>query len=470
MSLSSALNAARSGLTFTSRWAQTASTNISNASTDGYARRSLKVNTTGMGEPEVSGIARAVDSSLDRMFRLETARTGRQTSLAEGLSLYTSVLGQTDSSDSILSRMTDLRASLGLLSVTPSDTALQRAAVTDAQEVAQSLNRTNEGLLQARKAAQDGVTADLSRINDGLQRLADLNSRIAHERENSDLRLSLGDQITQELDKLAPLMDLTVRTDSSGRVEIFAPGGTELLHNDEAQVLSYDIGSGRLFAGTTDITPGIPGVRGLEEGSISGRIELLNSILPEMQSQIDEMARALIDGFAGADPSLAPGQAGLFTDAGAALTGVPTPGLAGRIAVNDAARPEMGGALWRMRDGVGAAVEGAASDPTQINAFITMFDEPMSFDPALGLGGTATLSQYASTLIANQQQARAAAESERDLASAGAETVQATRMGFMGVNVDDELQQLMQIEQAYGANSQVMRTVNTMLQTLLDAF
>ncbi|OWU83192.1 hypothetical protein ATO6_20340 [Oceanicola sp. 22II-s10i] len=469
MSIASALNAAQSGLSFASRWAQTTSTNIANANNEGYARRGLLVTTTTQGDVMVSDIRRAVDASLDRMYRAETARAGKQGAMADGLSVYTSVLGTQESSDGLVARMTDLRASFGLLSVSPSDTALQRAAVTDAEELASTLNRLNSGLQQARNEVAGKVEADISTINSSLTRLAQLNERIARERSGSELHLSLSDQIMKELDTLAPMMDFTLRTTGSGQVEINATGGAEILRGETANLLSYDMTTGKLTAGTQDITPGVDGVRGLSEGGLAGRIELLNTVMPGLQGQLDETARALIDAFAGADPTTGAGGVGLFTDAGGAPGTPVTPGLAGRIAVNDAVLPEAGGALWRMRDGMGAAAEGQASDATIINSMIAAFDAKTTFDTSVGLGSSATLTQFAATLIAEQQSVRATAESARDTAVAGADALQATRAGFMGVNVDDELQQLMQIEQAYGANAKVMSSVNQMIQTLLDA-
>jgi flagellar hook-associated protein 1 FlgK len=38
-----------------------------------------------------------------------------------------------------------------------------------------------------------------------------------------------------------------------------------------------------------------------------------------------------------------------------------------------------------------------------------------------------------------------------------------------GVNIDEELQQLMLIEQSYAANATVMRTLDEMMDTLLAA-
>ena len=141
MSLTSALSVAGAGLTTTSRWAETVSGNIANAGHASYARRDLAVTTDPQGVPGVSTIARAVDSSLDAMYRNEVSRTATQDAMATGLSPYTAILGDSESSDTILTRLTEFQNALDLVSVAPSDASLQRSAVDGAQGLALALNR-----------------------------------------------------------------------------------------------------------------------------------------------------------------------------------------------------------------------------------------------------------------------------------------------------------------------------------------
>ncbi|MBN9887125.1 flagellar hook-associated protein FlgK [Salipiger abyssi] len=470
MGLTSAFNAARSGMGVTSRWAESVSSNIANANNPNFARRDTHIATNAQGAATVSEITRAVDSSLDAMYRDEVGRTARQDAIASGLSAYTSLLGDSQSSNTILTRLTDFQNALGLLSVSPSDGALQRSTVAEAQELARTLNSAGSELADAMDSAEDGIGADIAEINAALSRLDGYNEQLSSgSLGTSEAQLALQDKIGAELDALAEYMDFTLRTDAQGRIELFAAGGAPLLAGNAAQVLSFDTATGTLTAGEFEITPGVPGVRGISEGALAGKIELFSETLPEMQAQLDEVARALIAGMEDADASLAPGEAGLFTDAGAALSDPAAPGLALRIAVNGAVLPEQGGAYWRIRDGMGADVPGAAGDNTQIEAFIAVLDGDMAFDPEAGLGESATLSSYVATLIASQNSARAEAESSAESLAAGAIAVQSTRMSFMGVNVDDELQQLTAIEQSYGANAQVLTVVSEMIDTLLGA-
>ncbi|MCR8550498.1 flagellar hook-associated protein FlgK [Salipiger sp. P9] len=471
MGLTSAFNAARSGMSVTSRWAESVSSNIANANNASFARRETQIVTDGQGAAKVSEITRAVDASLDAMYRTEVGRTARQDAIATGLAAYTTLLGDSESSDTILTRLTDFRNAMGLLTVSPSDTALQRSTVSDAQQLAGALNRAGSELAEAVESAEGGIASDIAEINAALARLEGYNEQIASGGlGTSEAQLALQDRIGAELDALAEYMDFTLRTDSQGRMELFAAGGAPLLTGGEAELLRFDAATGTLMAGDAEITPGVAGVRGISEGALAGQIELYNTVLPEMQAQLDEVARALIEGLQSADASLADGEPGLFTDAGAALSDPFAPGLAMRIAVNGAVLPESGGEYWRIRDGVGAEMPGAAGDNTQIEAFIGALDGDMPFDSGVGLGDSGTLSSYVSTLIASQNSTRAEAEGAAETLAAGAVTVQSTRLSFMGVNVDDELQQLTAIQQSYNANAQVLTVVAQMIDTLIDAF
>ncbi|MBP0484582.1 flagellar hook-associated protein FlgK [Sagittula salina] len=469
MSLTSAFGAARSGLTTTSRWAETVSENIANANNAAYARRETKITTSSHGAAQISGVARAVDSALDGLYRIETSRTAKQDAIASGLSTYTDLLGDTESNDTILTRLTDFQNALSVLDVTPFDTGAQRSAVTAAQELAGSLNRAGAAIENARTGSRDEIFAETNGVNRALSHVAELNTRVIESVPGSPSQMALQDQITAELDALAERIDFTMRTDTNGQVELFATGGAALLTGNVPQVLSFDADTGVLRAGDVNITPDTTGVRGLSEGALSGKIALYKTVVPQMQAQLDQVARGLIEVMEAADASLYSGEPGLFTDAGQALTDPAAPGLAARISVNARAVPEQGGALWRIRDGLGADVQGADDDNTQVGAFIGAISGAMGFDASAGLGDNQPLSAYVSGLIATQNNTRSQAQSAAQTYAAGAVAIQGQRLSFTGVNVDEELQQLTAIEQSYGANAQVLSVLSEMIDTLLAA-
>ena len=112
---------------------------------------------------------------------------------------------------------------------------------------------------------------------------------------------------------------------------------------------------------------------------------------------------------------------------------------------------------------------GPPSDNTQVSAFVDAMEREQGFDSAAGLGASSTIGAYAARMIADQQYTRVAAEDLRESLTASVNALAMTRSSISGVNVDTELQQLIQIEQSYAANSQMMRVLSEMLDTLLAA-
>ena len=469
MSISSAFGVSQSGLTTVAKQAEVVSGNVANADTVGYTKKSAVQATTVDGGVSVIGIRRASDPAMDKLYRSEFAAYGSQNAVSSGLEFYTSRLGSLDDPHALNTLMSKLETSLAALSGAPGDTALQSAVLSAATGLTRELNGASDALAETTALVGERVADDVASVNGLLEDITDLNVRIAGATPGSSNHADLTDALHVKLDSLSEFADTSVRFNQDGMATVFTAGGTQIVDGRDHKTFSYDAATGVLTAGDVDVTPGRPGARGFSDGSLAGNIQLLNSDLPEMRQQLDELARGLVEAFEGADASLAPGAAGLFTDAGAAYSAAALDGLAGRIEVNTAVDPNQGGALWRLRDGVGAAVEGPSGDNSQVLAFAAVFSADQSFDASAGLGSADTLAGYAAALITDHQTRQSEAEASRDSYRASANTVAANRSGAMGVNVDSELQQLVMIEQAYAANSQVLRVLNEMLDTLMNA-
>jgi flagellar hook-associated protein 1 FlgK len=470
MGITSAFSISRSGLSLVEKRAEITAGNIANAERPDYTRKTVIQDSDAAGGVRIAGVRREVDFAVERLHRIELSRAGRQDAIASGLELYSTRLGQPGATSSLPNRMDELRAAFNQLANSPEQPAAQTGVLMAAEGLVRELNETSRALEETRALARERVKTSVGTLNAGLSQLADLNERILQAGPGTEREAALLDEAGALLDQLSTVADIRVSTDTLGRMKIFTAGGTELLEGTNARTITFDDVTGTLTADGIDITPGRPGQRGFEEGEIAGQIALLGEVLPKMQLQLDETARALIEEFAAADTSLAPGAAGLFAERGHPNLPVTYYGIAGRIDVNDAVRPETGGFLWRIRDGIGAVAEGPASDASQPNAFVNIFGNAQSFDPAAGLGGSVTITQFVAGLVADQQQTRVAAQQRQETLLTSAASLEAVRSGISGVNIDDELQRLVEIEQAFAANSQVIRSLSEMLDTLLAAF
>lgn len=254
------------------------------------------------------------------------------------------------------------------------------------------------------------------------------------------------------------------RTPAIPAAAVHAPGGAEPGHIAVLSGLTID---GR------DVAPGSGDPQALNGGRIGGLFEVRDETMVALQKQIDHLASALADRFQDPanDPSVTAGAPGLFTAAGVAHDRTDPSdivGMAARISLNPAVDPAEGGSLWRMRDGVGAAVPGAAGDSAQVSRFLAAFDDGLTLPADSGLPANLTLRTLGRELVGLQQTARAEAESRAETQAVVAGALRDSRANATGVNVDSELQRMLLIEKSYAANANVVQTAARMLDQLLS--
>lgn len=472
MTLSGSVNAATSGLRTTQTLSRIAADNVANAMTPGYVKRRAILVTPGtdVSGAAVGEIRREVNASLQRMARHETSKMARYQVLQDGLSSYTAYFGQPGDGTSPADKFSAFQNSLTTLVNMPSSNGAQTGAVLAAEDLALSLRNASQTLGTTATDVDMEIRYEVADLNQALYRLRELNMQRRDFETGTLESARFDEQIDQILDEMSGILDIRSTVSSDGAVSVFTRGGAALIEGDRVQDVTFSQGDGTLMAGSQDITPFKTGVRGLQQGSLVGLSELKREVIPRFKLQLDEYARGLIENFENADASLAPGQPGLFTDNGAAFDPLNLDGLASRIRVNDLVSLQGSSEVWRMRDGLGAATQGDASDSTQISAFMTMLDNPLGAAAGTGLPTSITLRDFAAEMVTAQVSERARAENDYNAASSAADVVLSARRNTEGVNIDDEMQQLMLIEQSYAANSRVLTTVSEMIDTLIAAF
>ena len=135
--------------------------------------------------------------------------------------------------------------------------------------------------------------------------------------------------------------------------------------------------------------------------------------------------------------------------------------------MNDAAEPDEGGALWRLRDGLGATAPGPAGDARTLQSLVAGMERAgVPQNTALGTSSLG-LGALADRVVGSV--AGAAFRAETDLGySEGWLTTLEEAVLSEGVNTDDEMRMLLLIEQAYAANAKVIQTAGIMLDRLLE--
>ena len=471
MSLSGALNSATAGLHTTQGQSRIAADNVSNAMTPGYVRREAVLVTAsgGQGGAVISEVRREVDATLQRMSRLENSRMTQYQSIQEGLTTYTAYLGQPGDGTSPADRFNEFQNSLTTLVNMPSSNGAQTSVALAAEDLVRSVKGAATTLSTTLNDVNMEIRYEVADLNTALYQLRDLNASGSGFTPGSLEAAQFDEKVDTILDQISGIVDTRIHRSSNGSISLYTVSGAALLEGRVVQDVTFNPSDGTLMAGNQDITPFKDGVRGIQHGSLAGLSELKRETIPQFSQQLDEYARGLIQTFEEADASLAPGEAGLFTDNGIAFDPANITGLSSRLQINSKISSTGEAEVWRIRDGLGATSPGAGSETVQINAFLAGLDTSMNAATGTGIPAEVTLRDFSAEMITSQAATRARAENDFNAAASAAEVVMSARRNSEGVNIDDEMQQLLLIEQSYAANSRVLTAVSEMIDTLIAA-
>lgn len=319
MGLNTSLNTAISGLNATQIGIGVVSSNVANAGTTGYVRRTVST------ADSLSGLTVGVQSSqvqrlLDRIVQHQlwqeasgAAYTSTRAGALSNLDKLYGAPGSTTALDTVYNKFT---SALQALQNDPSSYSLRTAVLDSATELANRLNGLSEGV-QAMRADAEGAIADgVSKVNDLLGALAKVNSKIVAG-PNDAATASLKDQRDLILSELSQYIDIKTTEDARGSISVVTGSGTQIFDGVAAVTFGFDehpgLGAQSQWSanaaergvGTITIKDGSGNVidaianRTFRSGEIAAQIELRDKTLVQAQAQLDEiaaqMSRALSD-------------------------------------------------------------------------------------------------------------------------------------------------------------------------------
>lgn len=147
-------------------------------------------------------------------------------------------------------------------------------------------------------------------------------------------------------------------------------------------------------------------------------------------------------------------------------------GLAGRIAVRAdiLAAPSLvsrGVVQWDPSRGAAGAYRTGIADDTAVHALANAFDQQVRFPVAGRLGAIeTTLTGYATTLLGDTAAMTSSHEAQVAERQELVSSLESKSDGLRGVNLDEEMANLMVFEQAYAASARVFGVIKDMFDTL----
>lgn len=473
MSLSTALSIAQNSLLNTQRQISVVSKNIANEYNADYSRRSAIVSSMAPGA-QIATIARATNTALFKQNLSALSGWMAQSTIVDGLDHLQAAVNGVDNATSPAMLIGKMQSALEFFSATPSSTTLAENAVEAARQVVLGLNQGTSAI-QAFRADLDGqIATAVSDLNQFLADFKKVNDEIVKATNAGREALDSLDQRDALLKKISEIVPISTITRAGGDTMILTADGATLFETIPRHVhFEPTPAYGATTVGNNVYIDGVPlfpatGANTSGSGTLSAMIQLRDGYANGLQLQLDEIARGLISAFSES------GANGLFTVASGSTvpsgaTGLS--GLAGAIRINPLVDPTQGGNALLLRDGITTDYnpDDLASYSERLFAYIEKLDAQASFVSASGTTVSQSLTAYSAAAIGWLEDARktsaSAAEAKSALAIRSAEALS----NATGVNVDEELALMLELEHSYAASAKMLQVVDEMLKTLLDA-
>ena len=492
MGLSGAFNTAGSALANTAKYLDIISQNINGAQTQGYTRRQaisseLSINGQTLGTSVT--VTRAQNDALLDNLNLATADLNKRTAIADALQALSDSIGKPDGTDSPSAYLNAFRTALETAADSPDNTSAQVAAVTAAKNLTAKIAQFSNKVLNARLTADRQLEDEVNTVNKDLTELQNIESSlIAVKGSDNAPLLDRRDQLISDINQRLPVRSYPK---SDGSMALITVDSGTVLYDGGALQLGYTskatLAPGSVYAppGTTPSAPyaaGLSGItvngydilaHGTPGGRIGGLVQLRDNTLPDLMRRLDAVASTLIRVTRNVDTSGSASQDSLFTSnlsSGQPLNTIADQiGVSSTLKVNALFDPDQGGAAYRVRDGVGAAAQGSPGDASLINRMIAALTTATSFPAGVTGNDTQSLVSALNEFNARVNQDSVRANNDKTTVDSRHSTLAQSFSNATGVNVDDQLRDMQQAQQLYGASATLLKTINEMFSSLLTA-
>ncbi len=481
MSLSSAINAARSGLQVSSLRAEIVATNVANATTPGYVRRSVTLSETVLGGRTVGvtadGIARVADAQIKAQRRELTSDLAQASVLSSTWKSISARIGDTAEGNGLFKNFSDFETALARSIAAPESSSAAAGLLEAARGITRELNSLSEMVTIQRAEADREIADGVGVVNDALKQIQELNTRLSGMNRTTGEAAALIDERQRVLDTIAEYLPIQTVNRDGGTIDVLTTEGVFLVAGRARQIEfnpstafgpDISLADGELSGLSIDgvsLTPGAASFGAISGGLFGALFTLRDTDLPNLSAQLDTIAGDLVGRLSddAIDPTKTPGDPGLFVDPDTAAGA----GLAGRISLNAAVDPAQGGVVTRLRDGLGAVMAGPPGNSSILQGLFDAFTAVRSVTTN-GFSGS-----FSSTELAAQMSSMAGQKRIQHDAVMSSTQTQHTIMleaeqNQTGVDIDVQMQDLMLVEQAYAANARVIEVASQMIKLLME--
>jgi len=486
------------------------SNNIANANTPSYSRQSVDLLTSSpypqpmpgvCGLPgtfgtgtEIGSIKRIRDSFLDAQYRIENCTSSYYTEKQYAFDSAESIMNE-PSDSGLLSKMSTFFESAQKLSQSPESLPARTDFVLQASDLAVVFNQQSASLQELRKnlvgeatdpnsLTQSRLGMGISSINSQLENLANVNREIITLRGNGVEPNDLLDQRDKILDNLSTFMPLTVEESVVGTVDVSIGNNVLVSGSNLVNVLKADAGNINtptiVALYSPDGTgPNVANINSLiTSGQLGGILELGSNdpskvTIKKLMDNLDTLAQSIATNvnnlqsqgrYIYSDPTAVPPIKELRSAAADYPTIFESSNANPINALNIRVTQNIIDDPFR----IAAAANNAAIPNTALGDGSQALDIAQLRDnTTLGPGNT-TFSNFLSSNISILGVEAKSNNDKLESQDALMKQVDLRRESTSGVNIDEELVDLIRFQRAFEASSRVMTTINEVLQVLIN--
>ena len=433
-----------SGIKAYSRALSVVGDNIANAQTDGYVRRTVRLeeapaagdlvlsrNSLRPGGVLAAGVTREIDQWLVEDARTASGEAARQSARLDWLSVTESALD--NGGDSISGSVTAIFATADQLSANPNDPTLRSQFLSSVDESASAFRRTAASLASAANGVATEAQSAVDQLNTDLSALTRVNDGLRRARAGSTNEATLLDERDRLVGNIAAAIDVNVTYDARNAAIVRTPSGDPLVEGDYLAPVTLSVSAGGLLsfgiAPATSLQPASGRLAGLSDAAthISNQRAGLDLLAANLSSALNSAHQA------GFDANGNPGAA-LFNFTGSA-----------------------------------ANMTAAALDTSEVAtaSAASSNGNMLAFNSVRASSG---IEQNISAFVAQQAQATAAARAQEAAASGRRDSAFAARDAIGAVDLDREAADLLRFQQAYEAAARTIQVARETMQTMLNIF
>lgn len=455
MSTFQGIDTASSALAAMQQALNTTGENISNVNTVGYSRQVANLTTnpstpywgslgqTWIGDGVgVADITRIQNTYLSNSLNQNSSSLSQAGAQLSGSQQVQSIFNE-PSSSGISSAISTFFNAWSALSSSPNDSAAQLQVQQAGSSLTNKVSGAYANLTNLELQGKTQIQGTISQIQDLAGQVAQINKEIKSLAGGSSAPNSLLDQRDQVLSQLSQLVGINVNTEANGTVNV-SVGQIDLVDSAGAHTFptSFDAATSTVTDGTTTYP--------ITSGQLAGQMASQQTMM-SAQSQLDTLANTLrttVNALVstGTTTSGATGQ-NFFLD-GPGVTGASQFALDPTIAANSAAIPS---------GTTGKAGDGGLADQ--------IFQLQSTSQASLG---NQTPGSYYNGLVSSIGQQVSGLQTQQTNLGAVSSQLQKQIQSVSGVNMDEEMANMLKYQQSYSAAAKTLSIAHQTLQSLID--